>query len=187
MPLSEQYFLGYYTFPPSIQHFISDIHSNKFTMASDSSVQAPNGSFAWILYSIKSETHWHGRNTTAKGHSDLSSFGTEACGYLGALYALRALLQAFPPPANSPVYITIHIDNLGVVQRSSNTPFSIQQYLLPDWDILDKAMQVQQSIPGVIKVQHVQSHLNYGTNTYNTPTTSEAQHNSRYRNSPSIH
>ena len=41
MPLSEQYFLGHFIFPPSIQHFLSDIHSNKFTMASDGSVRAP--------------------------------------------------------------------------------------------------------------------------------------------------
>ena len=84
MPLAEQYFLGHYTFPPNIQHFISDIHSNKFIMASDGSVQAPNGSFAWVIYGTKSETHWSGHNTIAKGDSDLSSFCTEACGYLGA-------------------------------------------------------------------------------------------------------
>ena len=124
--------LGTLYFPPNIQHFISDIYSNKFTMALDGSVRAPNGSFAWVIYCTKSETHWSGHNTIAKGDSDLSLFRTEACGYLGALYALRALLKAFPPPANILVYTTIHIDNLGVVQRSSDTPFSIQQCLLPD-------------------------------------------------------
>ena len=139
LPLSEQYFLGHYIFPPNIQHFISDIHSNKFIMASDCSVRAPNGSFAWVIYSTKSETHWSGRNTIAKRDSDLSLFRTEACGYLGSLYALRALLKAFLPPANFLVYTTIHINNLGVVQRSSNMPFSIQQFLLPDWDIFNKA------------------------------------------------
>ena len=165
LPLSEQYFLGCYIFPPSIQHFISDIHSNKFTMASDGSVQAPNGSFAWVIYGIKSETHWSGHNTIAKGHSDLSSFHTDACGYLGALFALRALLKAFLPPANFLVYTTIHINNLGVVQRSSDTPFSIQQCLLPDWDIFNEATKVRHSIPGVIKVQHVKSHQDNNTNT----------------------
>ena len=142
MPLSEQYFLGHYIIPPNIQHFISAIHSNKFIMASDGSVQAPNGSFAWVIYGTKSETNWSGHNTIAKGDSDLSLFRTEACGYLGALYALRALLKAFPPPANFLVYITIHVDNLGVVQRSSDTPFTIQQCLLPDWDIFNEATQV---------------------------------------------
>ena len=93
LPFSEQYFLGCYTFPPSIQLFISNIHSNKLTIASDGSVQAPNGSFAWVFYGTKSEAHWSGHNTIAKGHSDLSSFCTKICGYLGALYALRALLQ----------------------------------------------------------------------------------------------
>ena len=105
-------------------------------MASDGSVRAPNGSFAWVIYGMKSETHWSGHNTIAKGHSDLSSFRAEACGYLGALYALRALLQAFPSPENSPVYTTIHIDNLGVVQRSSIT----LSLILPDWDIFNEAM-----------------------------------------------
>ena len=165
MPSSEQYFLGYFTFPHSIQHFISDIHSNQFTMASDSSVQATNGSFAWVIYSTKSETHWSGHNTIAKGDSDLSSFRTDACGYLGALYALWALLKAFLPPANFLVYTTIHIDNLGVVQRSSNTPFSMQQCHLPDWDIFNKATQVRLSIPRVIKVQHVKSHQDHNSNT----------------------
>ena len=69
---------------------------------------------------------------------------------------------------NSPVYTTIHIDNLGVVQRSSNTPFSIQQCLLPDWDIFNEATQVRHSIPGVIKVQHVKSHQDHDTNTPET-------------------
>ena len=128
---SKQFFLGCHSLPPNLQHFISDIHSNKFTMASDGSVRAPNGSFAWVIFGIASKTHWSGHNTIAKGHSDLSSFRTEACGYLGVLYALQAILTAFPLPRNSPlIYTTIRIDNSGVVNRSSNTPFSIQQCLL---------------------------------------------------------
>ena len=137
-------------------------------MASDGSVGAPNGSFAWVIYGIKSETHWSGHNTIAKGHLDLSSFPTEACGYVGALYALCALLQAFLPPANFLVYTTIHIDNLRVVQIFSDTPFSIQQCLLSDWNIFNKAKQVRHSIPGVIKVQHVKSHQDHDTNTPET-------------------
>ena len=133
LPSSEQFFLGCHSLPPNLQHFITDIHSNNFSMASDGSVRAPNGSFAWVIYGIASKTHWSGHNTIAKGHSDLSSFRTEACGYLGALYALRAILTAFPLPRNSPpIYSTIHIDNSGVVHRSRDTPFSIQQCLLPD-------------------------------------------------------
>ena len=137
-------------------------------MASNGSVRAPDGSFAWVIYSTKSETHWSGHNTIAKGDSDLSLFCTEACGYLGALYALRALLKAFSPLANFLVYTTILINNLGVVQRSSDTPFSIQQCLLPDWDIFNKATQVRHSIPRVIKVQHVKSHQDHDTNTPET-------------------
>ena len=137
-------------------------------MASDGSVQAPNGSLAWVIYSIKSEIHLSGNNTIAKGHLDLSTFHTEACGYLGALNALWDLLKAFPPPANFLVYTTIHIHNLGVVQRSSDTPFTIQQFLLPDLDNFNKATQVGHSIPGVIKVQHVKNHQDYDTNTPET-------------------
>ena len=168
LPPSEQYFLGYYTFPLSMQHFISDINCNKFTMVSDSSVQAPNGSFAWVIFGTKSETHWSCHNTFTKGHSDIFSFRTEACGYLGALYILWALLQVFLPPINSLVYTTIHIDNLGVVQRSSDTPFPIHQCLLLDWDIFNKAMQVRHSTPGIIKVQHVKSHQDHDTITPET-------------------
>ena len=137
-------------------------------MTSDGSVQDPNGSFAWVIYGIKSEIHWSSEKTIAKGHLDLSSFCTEACGYLGALYALWALLQTFPPPLNSLVYTTIHIDNLGVVQRFSNTPYSIQQCLFPDWDIFNKATQVRYSIPMVINVQHVKSHQDQDTNSPET-------------------
>ena len=93
-------------------------------MASDGSVRAPYGSFAWVIYGVASKTHWSGHNTIVKGQSELSSFHTEACGYLGALYALRAILKAFPPPKNSPpIYTTMHVDNLWVVNRSSDTPF----------------------------------------------------------------
>ena len=138
-------------------------------MASDGSVRAPNGSFAWVIYGIASKTHWSGHNTIAKGDSDLSSFRTEACSYLGALYALWAILTAFPLPRNSPpIYTTIHIDNSGVVHRSSNTPFSIQQCLLPDWDIFNEALQVYLTIPGTIKVQHIKSHQDRDTNTPKT-------------------
>ena len=46
LPSSEQFFLGCHSLPPNLQHFITDIHSNNFSMASDGSVRAPNGSFA---------------------------------------------------------------------------------------------------------------------------------------------
>jgi hypothetical protein len=134
-------------------------------MASDGSVRAPNGSFAWFIYGIASKTLWSGHNTIAKGHTNLSSFCTEACGYLGALCALRAILTAFPLPRNSPpIYTTIHIDNSGVVNRSSNTLYSIQQCLLPSWDIFNEALQVCLTIPGTIKVQHIKSHQDSDTN-----------------------
>ena len=167
LPSSKQFFLGCHSLPPNPQHCISNIHSNKFTMASDGSVRAPYGSFAWVIYGIASKTHWSGHNTKAKGHSDLSSFHTEACGYLWALYAIWAIFTAFPLPRNTPpIYTTIHIDNSGVVNRSSNTPFSIQQCLLPDWDIFNEALQVCLTIPGTIKVQHTKSHQDSETDLY---------------------
>ena len=51
------------------------------------------------------------------------------------------------------------------MQRSSDTPVTIQQCLLSDWDIFNEATQVRHSIPGVIKVKHVKSHQNHDTNT----------------------
>ena len=38
LPSSKQFFLGCHSLPPDLQHFISDIHRNKFSMASDGSV-----------------------------------------------------------------------------------------------------------------------------------------------------
>ena len=99
-----------------------------------------------------------------KGHSDLSLLHTEVRGYLGALYALWAILKAFPLPRNSPpIYTSIHIDNLGVVRRSSNTPFSIQQCLFPDWDVFKETLQFHCTIPGTIKVQHIKCHQDSDT------------------------
>ena len=83
--------------------------------------------------------------------------------------ALQAILTAFPLPRNSPpIDTTIHIDNSGVVHRSSDTPFSIQQCILPDWDIFNEALQVCLTIPGTIKVQHIKSHQDRDTNTPKT-------------------
>ena len=102
-------------------------------------------------------------------HSDLSSFCTEACGYIRALYALQARLKAFPLPRNSPpIYTTIHIDNLGVVSKSSNTPYSIQQCLLPDWDIFNDILQVYCNIHGTLKVQRIKNHQDSDTKTRET-------------------
>ena len=52
------------------------------------------------------------------------------------MYALQAILKAFLLPINSsPIYTNIHIDNIGVINRSSNSLFSITQCLLLEWDI----------------------------------------------------
>ena len=43
-----------------------------------------------------------------------------------------------------------------VFSKSTTTFFSIQQFLLPHSDILKKSLHVCLTIPGDIKVQHVQ-------------------------------
>ena len=138
-------------------------------MVSDSSVQAPNGSFVCIIYRTNSKTHWSSHNTIAKGHPDLSSICTEVCDYLGVFYALCDSGKAFLLLGHSPpMYTNIYKDTLGVVHRSSDIPISIQQCLLPDWYIFNETMQVQHSIPRVIKVQYVRHHQDYDTNTLET-------------------
>ena len=128
-------------------------------MASDGSVRAPNGSFSWVIYGTYYKAYLKGYNTLTGGNSDLSTFRAEACGYLGALYALNTVHTCFPPCSNA-AHITseLHIDNLGVVKRSHNTPFSIQQCLQPDWDIMHKAYTVRHGLPATITVLHVKSH-----------------------------
>ena len=163
LPPSEQYFLGCYTSLLVYNGSFQKTIQTNLQWHQTAQCKPVIGSFAWVIYRTNSETlTWSSHNTIAKGHSDLSSFRTEACGYLVALYAHHTLPQAYLPPTN-PVYTTTHIDNLGVVQRSSNTPFSIQQCLLPDWDILNKTMQVWHSILRVIKVQHVKGHQDFET------------------------
>ena len=86
-------------------------------MASDGSVQAPNGSFAWVLYGTQSQIHLTGHNTLTGGHSDLSTFQAEACGYLGALYALKAILTN-----STHITSNLYIDNLGVISAPRIPP-----------------------------------------------------------------
>ena len=88
----------------------------------------------------------------------------EACGYLGVLYALRAIFTTFPPllppPTHTHTHITtnLYIGNLRVVRCSQDTPFSIQQCLQPTWDIMYKALKVRATLPATVIVLRVQSH-----------------------------
>jgi hypothetical protein len=153
------FFLGQIYIPSQLHKLVSDIHNSRFTMASDGSVRAPNGSFVWVLYSTQSQIHLTGHNTLTGGHLDLSTFQAEAWGYLGALYALKAILTTFPPlPNSSHITSDLHIDNLGIVRHSQDTSFSIQQSLQPDWDIMHEAYTVRAILPATITVLHVQSH-----------------------------
>ena len=73
--------------------------------------------------------------------------------------ALKAILTVFSHPlSSSHITSALHIDNLGVVRRSQDTPFSIQQCLQPDWDIMHAAYNIRLSLPAIITVLHVQSH-----------------------------
>jgi hypothetical protein len=159
LPSTETFFLGKISIPSQLHKLVSDIHNSRFAMASDGSVRAPNGSFALVLYGTQSQIHLTGHKTLSGGHLDLSNFRAEVCGYLGALYALKAILTTFPPLPNSPhITSNLHIDNLSIVRRSQDTPFSIQQCLQPDWDIMHEAYKVRESLPATITVLHVQSH-----------------------------
>ena len=62
----------------------------------------------------------------------------------------------------------MHIDNIEVINRSSNTPSSILQCLLPDWDNFNEALQVCLTIPGTIEVQHIKRHQDSDTSTAET-------------------
>ena len=66
------FFLGNISIPSQLHKLVSDIHNHCFAMASDGSVQAPNGSLAWVLYRTQSKIHLTGHNTLTGGHSDLS-------------------------------------------------------------------------------------------------------------------
>jgi hypothetical protein len=100
-----------------------------------------------------------GHTTLNGGHLDLSTLQAEACSYLGALYALKAILTTFPPlPNSSHITSNLHIDNLGIVRHSQDTPFSIHLCLQPDWDIMHKACKVRATLPATITVLHVHSH-----------------------------
>ena len=98
---SKTFFLGHMIFPSHLQQLVDDIHHSRLAMASDGSVHAPNGSFSWVIYGTYSKTYLKGYNTLTGGNSDLSSFQAEACGYLGALYALKTVLTCFPPCSNA--------------------------------------------------------------------------------------
>ena len=152
-----------------LQKLVANIHNSRFAMTLDGSVHAPNGSFSWVINGTYSKAFLKGYNTLTGGNSDLSTFRTEAYGYLGTIYALETVFTCFPPCTNA-TYITseLHIDNVGVVKRSHDTPFSIQQCLQPDWDIMHEAYTVRLSFLATISVLHVKSHQDETTSNPNT-------------------
>ena len=156
---TESFFLGNISITTQLHKLVNNIHKSCFAMASDGSVRSPNGSFSWVIYGMRSKQYLTSHNAHTGGHSDLSTFWTEACGYLGVLSALKAILTVFPlPPFSSHITSEPHIDNLGVVRRSQDTPFSIQQCLQPDWDIMHAAYNVRLSLLAIITVLHVWGH-----------------------------
>ena len=156
---SESFFLGNINIPTKLHELVNDIHKSCFAMASDGSVRSPNGSFSWVIYGMRSKQYLTGHNTLTGGHSDLSTFRTEACEYLGVLSALKAILTVFPlSPFSSHITSKLHIDNLVEVRRSQDTSFSTQQYLQPEWDIMCEAYNVRLILLVTITVLHVHSH-----------------------------
>lgn len=92
------------------------------------------------------------------------AFRTECCGYLGALYALRALLTYHNHlEIETPISGQSHIDNKALVLRSSQcSARSVQACPLPDWDILHTTQVVLVSIPVQLVAVHVKSHQDSG-------------------------
>ena len=158
LPSNVSFFLGNISIPTQLHKLVSDIHNSCFAIASDGSVHAPNGSFSLVLYCTQSQIHLTGHNTLTGGHLDVSTFQAEACRYLGALHALKVILTTFSPQPHSP-HITSdpHKDNLRVVKCSQDTPFSIQQCIQPDWDIMHKVYKVRVTIIAIIIVLDVHS------------------------------
>ena len=157
---SESFFIGNNNIPTKLHELVNNIHKSCFAMASGGSVRSPNGSFSWVIYGMRSKQYLSGHNTLTGGYSDLSTFRTEAFGYLGVLSALKAILTALLlPPFSSHITSELHIDNLGVARCSQDTPFSIQQCLQPDWDIIiHAAYTIRLSLPAIITVLHVRGH-----------------------------
>ena len=119
-----------------------------FEIATDGSVCHLSWSFSWIIHGCTSGSQLYGYNTTPATATPLTSFRAECCGYLGALYALRAILK-FHKRLNVHPHITAraHIDNKGVVLRSGTHSYSINTCLLPDWDLLHTAQKVLDTLP----------------------------------------
>lgn len=68
------FLLGSYSLSPSLQHFISNIHNDNFTIGIDASARALHGYILWGKNRTSSKTHWSGHNTIPKRRSDLSNF-----------------------------------------------------------------------------------------------------------------
>ena len=104
---SKSFFLGHMTIPSHLQKLVANIHNSCFIMASDNPVLASNGSFSWVMYGKYSKTYLKDYITLTGGNTDLSTICADACGYLGALYALKTVLTCFSPCTNA-AHITSH-------------------------------------------------------------------------------
>ena len=72
---------------------------------------------------MRSKQYLTGHNTLTGGHSDLSTFQTEACGYLGILSALMTIFTVFPLPLFSSHNIRATHWQPGSSQTLSGHPF----------------------------------------------------------------
>jgi hypothetical protein len=99
-----------------------------------------------------------GSNTTADTANTLSTLRTEACGFVGSVYAARALLTFQPPPSPTPLSAPAYIDNLGVVKRSKTSTSTSRDFKKPDWDLFHEAEVVLANTTLSLFVSHVKSH-----------------------------
>ena len=155
---SESLSLGNIHISTQLHRLVNNIRTSCFVMVSNGSVQILNGSFLWVIYGMRSKQYLTGHNTFAGEHSDLSTFWTKACSYPGVVLALKAILIVFLTLSSSHITSERHIDNLRVVRRSQDTPFSIQKYLQADWGIMHEAYKVRLSLPATITMIEVWSH-----------------------------
>ncbi len=137
LPSRKQYFLQLKHQPENMSSFLQDSHSNKFTIAMDSSMRTPHdGSFAWIIHGTRSTMHLVGLNTTSATAMDLSTLHVKACSILGSFYAVCSLLQYSPPSTTNQILSVAYIDNTRVIKALSGLiKASVHQTHTPDTDL----------------------------------------------------
>ncbi len=120
-PIIRNTSLAHVSIPANLPALITDIHSNNFTLASDVSsdiLLAPLHGLSMVIPVTPSLAT--GYNVTAAKTTDLSTFRSEASGYSGSVYALQALLSAYPLKPSAPPFLAVsYIDNTGDITHTT--------------------------------------------------------------------